>query len=246
MFFDRPIQNDKILWGILHTLFVLNNTSFRLVVSEASRNKNSPQWVVLVYFIDLFTRSIIFVVVWFYLVVHSLDPYVIICYVWTISFAYRLGWYIFVVFYLLLLRHTTDAKWWQKLTWPLTRWAKKAFIALFDRKLMKYTKYMVPQIRQLKCTTTKYIWRKLIYHWYRTKPGRDGPWVGPFQKCVRQTCPPFKMAAVTKNRSFFNCPLLLYYKSKWAQIYRYKSTERKISQKNQEYMLNYSLPCSCS
>jgi hypothetical protein len=27
---------------------------------------------------------------------------------------------------------------------------------------------------------------------------------------------------------------------------RYKSTERKIYQKNPEYMLNYSLPCSCS
>jgi hypothetical protein len=27
---------------------------------------------------------------------------------------------------------------------------------------------------------------------------------------------------------------------------RYKSVERKISQKNPEYMLNYSLPCSCS
>ena len=27
---------------------------------------------------------------------------------------------------------------------------------------------------------------------------------------------------------------------------RYKSTERKISQKNPEYMLNYSLPCSCN
>jgi hypothetical protein len=26
---------------------------------------------------------------------------------------------------------------------------------------------------------------------------------------------------------------------------RYESTERKISQKNPEYMLNYSLPCSC-
>jgi hypothetical protein len=26
---------------------------------------------------------------------------------------------------------------------------------------------------------------------------------------------------------------------------RYKSAERKISQKNQEYMLNYSFPCSC-
>ena len=27
---------------------------------------------------------------------------------------------------------------------------------------------------------------------------------------------------------------------------RYKSAERKISQKNPEYMLNYALPCSCS
>ena len=27
---------------------------------------------------------------------------------------------------------------------------------------------------------------------------------------------------------------------------RYKSAERKISHKNSEYMLNYSLPCSCS
>jgi hypothetical protein len=27
---------------------------------------------------------------------------------------------------------------------------------------------------------------------------------------------------------------------------RYKSAKRKISQKNTEYMLSYSLPCSCS
>ena len=27
---------------------------------------------------------------------------------------------------------------------------------------------------------------------------------------------------------------------------RYKSVERKISQRNPEYMLNYSLPCRCS
>jgi hypothetical protein len=27
--------------------------------------------------------------------------------------------------------------------------------------------------------------------------------------CVRQSRPPFKMADVTKNRHFFNCPLLL-------------------------------------
>jgi hypothetical protein len=39
--------------------------------------------------------------------------------------------------------------------------------------------------------------------------GRDGPWVGPFQNYVRQPRPPFKMAAVTKNRNFFNYPLLL-------------------------------------
>jgi hypothetical protein len=29
------------------------------------------------------------------------------------------------------------------------------------------------------------------------------------KNCVRQPCPPFKMAAVTKNRNFFNYPLLL-------------------------------------
>ena len=52
----------------------------------------------------------------------------------------------------------------------------------------------------------------------RSNPGIDGPWVCPFQNCVRQPHLPFKMAAVTKNRNFFNCPLLLYYKSKWAQI----------------------------
>ena len=42
-----------------------------------------------------------------------------------------------------------------------------------------------------------------------TKPGRDGPWMGPFQNCVRQPRPLFKMAAVTENRNVFNCPLLL-------------------------------------
>jgi hypothetical protein len=31
----------------------------------------------------------------------------------------------------------------------------------------------------------------------RSKPGIDGPWVCPFQKCVRQPHPPFKMASVT-------------------------------------------------
>ena len=30
--------------------------------------------------------------------------------------------------------------------------------------------------------------------------------------------PPFKMAAVTKNRNFFSCQFPLYFKSKWTQI----------------------------
>jgi hypothetical protein len=32
---------------------------------------------------------------------------------------------------------------------------------------------------------------------------------GIFYQNMPQPCPPFKMAAVTKNRNFFNCPLLL-------------------------------------
>jgi hypothetical protein len=65
-----------------------------------------------------------------------------------------------------------------------------------------------------------------LYNWYKsverkisqknpeymlietTEPNLAG--VVPFQNCVRQLFPPFKMAAVTKNRNFFNCPLLLY------------------------------------
>ena len=34
----------------------------------------------------------------------------------------------------------------------------------------------------------------------------------PFKIMSDSPCPPFKMAAVAKNRIFFNCPLLLYYK----------------------------------
>jgi hypothetical protein len=48
-----------------------------------------------------------------------------------------------------------------------------------------------------------------------TKFGWDSPWVVPFQNYVRQLRPPLKMAAVTKNRNFFSCQFLLYYKSKW-------------------------------
>jgi len=37
-------------------------------------------------------------------------------------------------------------------------------------------------------------WTKLI------KPGRDGPWVGPFQNCVRQTRPPFAPSFVNYKK----------------------------------------------
>ena len=40
----------------------------------------------------------------------------------------------------------------------------------------------------------------------------DGPWVIIFQNCISEPKPPFKMAVVTKNRNFFYCLLLLYYK----------------------------------
>jgi len=51
-----------------------------------------------------------------------------------------------------------------------------------------------------------------------TKFEWDGPCMVSFKNCVGQPRPPFKMANITKNRTFFNWLLLLYYKSKWAQI----------------------------
>jgi hypothetical protein len=47
-----------------------------------------------------------------------------------------------------------------------------------------------------------------------SKFGWDGPWVVPFLYCVRQPRPPFKMAAVTKNKNFFSYQFLLYFTSK--------------------------------
>jgi hypothetical protein len=47
------------------------------------------------------------------------------------------------------------------------------------------------------------------------------------------------------QRRRFKCDLLSKYKCMSNLYNRYKSAERKISQKNLEYMLNYSLPCSC-
>jgi hypothetical protein len=53
-------------------------------------------------------------------------------------------------------------------------------------------------------------------HWTKLKQTWQGWYlVVPFPKYVQQ---PFKMAAVTKYRNFFNCLLLLYHKSKWVQI----------------------------
>ena len=43
------------------------------------------------------------------------------------------------------------------------------------------------------------------------KPNLAGMVLGwvPFKIVSDSACPPFKMAAVAKNRKFFNCPLLL-------------------------------------
>jgi hypothetical protein len=55
------------------------------------------------------------------------------------------------------------------------------------------------------------------------KPDRDGPGVGPLQNCVRQPRPLFKMAVVTKNRNFFNCPLLLIRINRLKEIFHRKT-----------------------
>jgi hypothetical protein len=53
-----------------------------------------------------------------------------------------------------------------------------------------------------------------------TIPARFGLiWFSFRGEDLNEPRPPFKMAAVTKNRNFFNSPLLLYYKSKGAQIF---------------------------
>jgi hypothetical protein len=49
----------------------------------------------------------------------------------------------------------------------------------------------------------------LMCSFYHKMPN---PSMVPFQNCVQQPCPPFKMAVITENRNFFNCLLLLYYK----------------------------------
>jgi hypothetical protein len=51
----------------------------------------------------------------------------------------------------------------------------------------------------------------------RSKLGIDGPWVCPFQNCVRQPNPPFKMAAVFKIMIFSLWNLLQYHSIvRWA------------------------------
>jgi hypothetical protein len=54
-------------------------------------------------------------------------------------------------------------------------------------------------------------WAKNGNRWTKLNQTWQGwsPWVGPFQNCVLQPRPPFKMADVVKNRNFFNCPLLI-------------------------------------
>ena len=52
-----------------------------------------------------------------------------------------------------------------------------------------------------------------------TKLCWNDPWVDPFQNCVRQRRPISKMAAITKNRTFFKWPKLLCFKPESAQIW---------------------------
>jgi hypothetical protein len=63
---------------------------------------------------------------------------------------------------------------------------------------------------------------------------------GPSKEHPSQIC--FNLVPRFQRRRF-KCDLL----SKYVHLYnQYKSVERKISQKNPEYMLIYSLSCSCS
>jgi hypothetical protein len=55
-----------------------------------------------------------------------------------------------------------------------------------------------------------------------TKLCWNDPWVVPLQNFVRQRRPVSKMAAITKNRNFFKCPKLLYFKAESAQIWTVK------------------------
>ena len=52
-----------------------------------------------------------------------------------------------------------------------------------------------------------------------TKLCWNDPWVDPFQNCVRQGRPISKMAAITKNRTFFKWPKLLCFKPESAEIW---------------------------
>ena len=54
-------------------------------------------------------------------------------------------------------------------------------------------------------------------------------WVGPFQNCVRQPRPPFKMAAVTKNRNFFKWPKLLILSQNVPKFELYKHNDELFS-----------------
>jgi hypothetical protein len=51
----------------------------------------------------------------------------------------------------------------------------------------------------------------------RSKPGIDGPWVCPFQNCVRQPHPPFKMVLFFKVMIIYLWNLLQYHSIvRWA------------------------------
>jgi hypothetical protein len=77
-------------------------------------------------------------------------------------------------------------------------------------------------------------WTKLNQTWQGWSLG------GSLSKLCLTASPPFKMAAVTKNRHFFNCPLLLYYKSKWAQIVTAATWQWVVQHIFQVFLWNFS------
>ena len=79
----------------------------------------------------------------------------------------------------------------------------------FDR-LCKFEKRVMILKQIFSSETTEPISTKLCW---------NDPWVDPFQNCVRQRRPISKIAAITKNRTFFKWPKLLCFKPESAQIW---------------------------
>jgi hypothetical protein len=63
---------------------------------------------------------------------------------------------------------------------------------------------------------------------------------GSLSKLCLTALPSIQDGCFTKNRNFFNCPLLLYYKSKWAQILTAATLQRVVLHIIRVFLLNFS------